>query len=204
MLDDDDVRAALAGDSEAFERVYRDVHPRLVRYLGSLVGDDAQDVAAETWLQVAKDLRRFRGGASDLRGWIVTIGRHRALDWLRARNRRPSDPCDPAVLPEHALPDDAGEHALSTRWALDLIRRLPPDQAQAVLLRVVVGLDAPAAAKVLGKRPGAVRMATSRGLAGLSTMLTSEGATPSKASAGELAAGPGVTSEWPLALKESR
>jgi RNA polymerase sigma-70 factor (ECF subfamily) len=33
-----------------------------------------------------------------------------------------------------------------------------------VLLRVVVGLDGPAAARVLGKRPGAVRTAAHRGL----------------------------------------
>ena len=51
--------------------------------------------------------------------------------------------------------------------ALALIARLPRDQAEAVLLRVVVGLDAKAAAKVLGKRAGAVRTAAHRGLRAL-------------------------------------
>jgi RNA polymerase sigma-70 factor (ECF subfamily) len=41
---------------------------------------------------------------------------------------------------------------------------LPPDQAEAVLLRAVVGLDAGTAARVLGKRPGAIRTAAYRGL----------------------------------------
>jgi RNA polymerase sigma-70 factor (ECF subfamily) len=45
-----------------------------------------------------------------------------------------------------------------------LLSTLPIDQAEAVMLRAVIGLDAVAAAKVLGKRPGAVRMAAHRGL----------------------------------------
>jgi RNA polymerase sigma-70 factor (ECF subfamily) len=45
-----------------------------------------------------------------------------------------------------------------------MIRTLPRGQAEALMLRLVVGLDARAAAQVLGKRPGAVRVATMRGL----------------------------------------
>ncbi|HTX28443.1 MAG TPA: sigma factor-like helix-turn-helix DNA-binding protein, partial [Streptosporangiaceae bacterium] len=44
-------------------------------------------------------------------------------------------------------------------------------QAEAVLLRAVLGLDAATAAKVLGKRPGAVRTAAYRGLHTLATRL---------------------------------
>ncbi len=51
------------------------------------------------------------------------------------------------------------------------MRALPRDQAEAVLLRVVVGLDGPAAARVLGKRPGAVRTAAYRGLRRLARQL---------------------------------
>jgi RNA polymerase sigma-70 factor (ECF subfamily) len=53
---------------------------------------------------------------------------------------------------------------LDTDWALTLIATLPRDQAEAVMLRVVAGLDVKQAAAVLGKRPGAVRIAAMRGL----------------------------------------
>lgn len=62
--------------------------------------------------------------------------------------------------------------ALATERALFLIASLPPDQAQAVLLRVVVGLDAASAARVLGKRAGAVRTAAYRGLKRLARLLS--------------------------------
>jgi len=58
---------------------------------------------------------------------------------------------------------------MGTRWALDVISTLPPDQAEAVMLRVVAGLDVAQTAQVLGKRPGAVRVAAMRGLRRLAT-----------------------------------
>jgi RNA polymerase sigma-70 factor (ECF subfamily) len=182
---DEAVRAAQGGDVRAFELLYADVHPRLLRFLTARLGssEDAADVASETWLQATRDLSRFRGDADDFRGWVVGIGRHRALDAVRASGRRPQDPWDPLdlVVEARTTVTSAEEDALqagATRRALALIAALPPDQAEAVLLRVVVGLDAPAAAKVLGKRAGAVRMATSRGLAALERVLAEQGVTP--------------------------
>ena len=52
----------------------------------------------------------------------------------------------------------------TTEAALAVIRSLPRDQAEAVMLRAVMGLDAKSAGAILGKRPGAVRSAAHRGL----------------------------------------
>jgi RNA polymerase sigma-70 factor, ECF subfamily len=162
------VVAAQEGDGEAFRVLYRDTQPRLLRYLRALVGDDAEDVASETWLQIARDLASFHGDGDGFRGWAATIARHRALDHLRRAARRPPPVLVPAEdLAGLAAADDTAATALdavATDAAVRLIARLPPDQAEAVLLRAVVGLDAATAAKVLGKRPGAVRTAAHRGL----------------------------------------
>jgi RNA polymerase sigma-70 factor (ECF subfamily) len=177
---DDALAGARRGDADGFAALYRAHQAPLLRYLRSMVGPEADDVASETWLQAIRDLNRFRGNGTELRAWLVTIGRHRALDLLRAQRRRPSDAWDPALLPEGRARDDTAElteESLATRRALALIARLPRDQAEAVLLRVVVGLDAPAAAAVMGKRAGAVRMATSRGLARLAQLLEEQGVT---------------------------
>jgi RNA polymerase sigma-70 factor (ECF subfamily) len=53
---------------------------------------------------------------------------------------------------------------ISTETALALIATLPGDQAEIVVLRVVVGLDASAVGQIVGKSPGAVRVAAHRGL----------------------------------------
>lgn len=181
---DESVERMLAGDDDALRTVYRQVHPPLLRYLTVLVGpDDAEDVASEAWTQAFRDVDRFTGGGDGFRGWLTTIGRHRALDHLRRRQRQPR-----ADVPLDDLldrPDDADVEsevvaALGTEAALALVAGLPVDQAEAIMLRTVLGFDAPAAAQILGKRPGAVRSATHRGLRALSRQL--EKASPTCAS----------------------
>ncbi len=161
------VLAAQQGDDEAFRAVYRAVQPGLLRYLRLQVGDAAEDVASETWLQIARDLRTFSGDAAGFRGWAATIARHRAMDYLRHQRRLPPPGGPVEQLAEIPAHDDTAGSALesmATDAALSLIGRLPRDQAEAVFLRVVMGLDAKTAARVLGKRAGAVRTAAYRGL----------------------------------------
>jgi RNA polymerase sigma-70 factor, ECF subfamily len=168
------VLAAQAGAEDAFSELYHHVQPGLLRYLTVLVGRDAEDIASETWLQVCRDLHTFTGDADGFRGWVATIGRHRGLDHLRSRSRRPADPAALDTLLAVAGEDDTAvqaEEALSTSAALRLIGELPQEQAEAVLLRTVIGLDAKSAAAVLGKSPGAVRTSAYRGLKNLAAML---------------------------------
>jgi len=163
----DSLRRARQGQEAGFAELYRDVQPRLYRYARALVGSDAEDVTAEAWLQIARDLRSFVGDGPAFRAWTATIVRHRALDLRRAQSRRPVQVVDDACLTAVAGGCDTEaevEHRLSAETAVALIATLPRDQAEAVLLRVVMGLDAAAAAQVLGKKAGAVRVAAHRGL----------------------------------------
>jgi RNA polymerase sigma-70 factor (ECF subfamily) len=168
------VLAAQAGSEQAFSEVYRTVQPGLLRYLYVLVGRDAEDLASETWMHVCRDLATFTGDGDGFRGWVTTIGRHRALDHLRSKGRRPSDPLPwESLLGVPGLDDTEiqAEESISTVAALALISQLPRDQAEAVLLRSVIGMDAKTAALVLGKSPGAVRTSAYRGLKNLAATL---------------------------------
>ena len=159
--------AALRGDEAGFSVLWLALQPPLLRYLRVLVGDAAEDVASETWLQAARDLKGFRGDLSGFRVWLFRIARHRGIDDRRRGRRFVQDPYDPNTQEHLATSPDAEHEALDglgTRWALEVIGSLPPDQAEAVMLRVVAGLDVAQTAQVLGKRPGAVRIAAMRGL----------------------------------------
>ncbi|MFD3498470.1 RNA polymerase sigma factor [Streptomyces sp. NPDC058678] len=188
------VARAQQGDEAAFAVAYRLVQPGLLGYVRGLVGDDAEDVASDAWLEISRDLGRFKGDGAGFRGWSATIARHRALDHLRRQKVRPRPTAleqDVLDLPASHSTHDQALESISTEYALELVRGLPRDQAEAVLLRVVVGLDGPAAARVLGKRPGAVRTAAYRGLKRLARQLGGEDARE------------GVTDEGPRTLGES-
>lgn len=171
---DEAIRAARDGDEAAFRVLFRHVQPRLLRYLTGLVGPDAEDVAADAWLQIARDLGTFDGDADKFRGWASRIARNRAIDHLRYMKRRPVANLQVDDLIDLVSNENVERSALdrlSTDQTIAMISLLPRDQAEAVLLRVVMGLDAATAAQVLGKRPGAVRTAAHRGLRALAKRL---------------------------------
>jgi len=77
------------------------------------------------------------------------------------------------------LPDDVDVEAdiigrVDSEAVIRLIGSLPRDQAEAIMLRTVLGFDAPTAARILGKRPGAVRAAAHRGLKQLAKRIAEE------------------------------
>nr|MDT0662427.1 RNA polymerase sigma factor [Micromonospora sp. DSM 115978] len=173
----DAVKAAQDGDEEAFRFLYRTLQPGLLRYLAALVDADAEDVASEAWLQVTRDLHTFDGGPS-FRAWVATIARNRAMDHLRRQRRRPALPMPSYALADLPADEDTAERAgevIGTGTAIAFIAMLPRQEAEAVLLRIVIGLDAEGAARVLGKRAGAVRTAAHRGLRRLAKILEQDG-----------------------------
>jgi RNA polymerase sigma-70 factor, ECF subfamily len=159
--------AAQEGNEVAFSRLWRDGNPALLRYLRVTAPEAAEDVAAETWLQVVRGLAGFRGDEQGWRAWLFTTARRRAIDEARRQSRRPEKALEetlPARLP--AAPDTADLvlERIGTRSALALVARLPPHQAEVILLRVVAGLDTQTVARLVGRSSGAVRVAAHRAL----------------------------------------
>jgi RNA polymerase sigma-70 factor (ECF subfamily) len=150
--------------------VWRTLHPPLLRYL-AVRGDEApEDIAAETWLQVVRDLRGFTGGVPEFRAWLFTVARHRAIDQGRARAARPvvamAEPREGHLPSVPSAEHDVVERE-ATAAALRLVATLPVEQAEMVMLRVVAGLDVATVAELVGKTPGAVRVAVHRALKSL-------------------------------------
>lgn len=194
--EENSVDRARSGDEAAFRHLYRTLTPELLRYAAVLAGQDAEDVVADSWLQISRDLPRFHGDHTAFRRFALTVTRNRARDLMRRRRRRVRE----TSLPLTELPDlptarsggqshsrDAAEIAgarLCERDAVAYIGRLPRAQAEAVLLRIVLDMDTRSAADVLGRRPGTVATALSRGLRQLATMARNEGCEEARARCG--------------------
>jgi RNA polymerase sigma-70 factor, ECF subfamily len=162
---------ARRGEDLGFLTLYRALQPRLLRFLSVRTTDGADDVAAETWLQVVRDIGRFRGDADEFRAWLFTVARNRAVDAARAAKARPTVAvADVTEIGVSALAPSAETQALermSTEVALRLVATLSPEVAEMVALRVIAGLDPAAVGDIVGKSAGAVRVAVHRALATL-------------------------------------
>jgi RNA polymerase sigma-70 factor, ECF subfamily len=173
--------AARSGDGGALSELYRALYPRMVRYLGALEPIEAEDLACDTWLDVVHGLERFDGDETGLRAFSFTIARRRLLDLRRRRARRRTEPRDPEGLIQAGPTGNVEEEALSslgTDWAINLITSsLTSEQADVVLLRVIGDLDVETVAKIVGKRPGTVRVLHHRALRRLARTLERQGVT---------------------------
>jgi len=174
------LRAARRGDEAAFATMWLEFHPPLLRYLRVLVGSAADDVASETWAAAATSIGRFQGDEAAFRAWIFTVARRRAIDHFRHEARRPAVPTDPVALGTAPViapggdPCDIALATIATEAALALVASLPPDQAEAVALRAIAGLDVAQVAEIMQKRPGTVRVLAHRGLRELAHRLSKE------------------------------
>jgi len=168
------VAAARDGDERAFTALWRWLHPSLVRYLRVVTTMESDDLASEVWLSVAQGLDRFSGDERAFRALVFTIARHRVVDAARRRARRVADTAPLSAIDPPA-PGDAASEALirmELGASLEIIRSLPPAQADVISLRVIGGLSVTETATVLAKSEGAVRVLAHRGLRELADRLS--------------------------------
>src|SRR4051794_30703302 len=136
---------------------------QLERFLAATVGpDDAQDCLQETLIAALRAYPRLRGD-SNVRAWLFTIARNKALDEHRARARRP--------VPVLSVPEPAASGAGAAEaedpelWAL--VRELPAKQRAAVVLRYVNDFSHREVATVLDCSEEAARRSLHEGLSKL-------------------------------------
>lgn len=176
----DVLAAAQQGSEDAFARLWRDANPSLLRYLRVVAPENAEDIAAEVWVQVVRGLPKFTGDEAAWRAWLFTNARRRMLDQARMRKRHPAEPLDDLSAAEMPHSPDAEQIAMeniATESAIATLSRLPEVQAEVIMLRVVAGLDTESIAEMLGKSPGAIRVLAHRGLKKLQTLLSGAGVT---------------------------
>jgi RNA polymerase sigma-70 factor (ECF subfamily) len=164
------LQAARDGQGWALGELFRNLYPRIVRYLRVLEPTEAEDVASDAWLDISLGLDRFEGDEVGLRAWAFTIARRRMIDLRRRRGRRPTQAV--GRLEELVSGGDVEEEAmieLATQAALGRLATLSPDQAEVVLLRVLGGLPVAEVAKIVEKKPGTVRVLQHRALRRLAT-----------------------------------
>ena len=156
--------APAARGTPAFADVVAEHLDAVYRYLLYLTGDRsaAEDLAAETFEKAFRSWRRFDPRRGAPRTWLCAIAHSQAVDWFRAearrRKREQTYARDAAGL-DGVVFSDGLSPALERA-----LRALSPAEREVVALRVLLELDGPAAARVLGISTTACSTRLSRAL----------------------------------------
>lgn len=157
--------AARAGERDAFAEMWRTHQHHLLRYLRAKRVAHPEDIASQVWIDVAGSIDRFDGDGADFRAWLFTIAHRRSVDEVRKAIRRPEVLDDRAGI-DRPMPNTDDEHGAfgALERAMDLVQELPPDMAEAVMLRIVYDMDMPRVADVMQRTEGNIRVLVHRGL----------------------------------------
>jgi RNA polymerase sigma-70 factor, ECF subfamily len=173
------VRAALAGEERARDRLLAEIHPFVLRYCRGRLGRQetvaasAEDVAQEVCLAVISALPAYTLKGLSFRAFVYGIAAHKVTDAFRAIGRSRTDPVPD--LPDSPASDAGPElrvlaHELSGHLER-LLAVLTPRQRDVLVLRIMVGLSAEETASVVRSTPGAVRVTQHRALNRLRSVL---------------------------------
>jgi RNA polymerase sigma factor (sigma-70 family) len=144
-------RPRTASGRPAFAEIAeRELEP-VYRYLALFTGDAAlaEDLAAETFERAFRSWKRYDPRRAAPRTWLCRIARNVALDHFRAESRRRRREHAYALREE----DEAREAVVHEGLDPELesaLRSLSAGEREVLALRVLLGLDAPEAAAVLG------------------------------------------------------
>lgn len=156
-------------DRPSFSAVAESELDAVHRYLLFLTGNRsvAEDLTGETFEKAWRHWRRFDPRRGTARAWLCQIARTTALDHFRAEDRRRKREeryaRDSAVREGDGLGDGEVEAALA---------RLSAAEREVVALRVLLELDGPTAARVLGISTTACSTRLSRALKRLEEMMS--------------------------------
>lgn len=178
-------RRAIAGEANAIDDLMVEIRPRIVRYCRARLGRDAghydlaDDVAQEVCVAVISALDNYRDMGRPFMAFVYGIAAHKVADARRRESRSPS-------LTVQNFPDDPDEAPGPEEWVLRvsdarkvraLLERLPKQQRDLLLLRVVVGLSSEETGKALNMRAAAVRVQQHRSLRRLRELAEEAGIT---------------------------
>jgi RNA polymerase sigma factor (sigma-70 family) len=161
---------AREGDPVAWSDLYHGVAPLVIGYLRAQRLPDPEDVAGEVMLEVVRGIERFRGDAAGFRSWVLTIAHHRLLDSRRRQTRRPSTPRSPDDLDAPPATDDVEAEVIADLGFGRLepaLAELTDEQRNVLLLRVIGDLSIAEVARIVDKRPGAVKQLQRRATASM-------------------------------------
>jgi RNA polymerase sigma-70 factor (TIGR02952 family) len=169
------VRAAQAGDAEAFGRLYDHYVTMIHRYVYHRVGDRAmaEDVTSETFVRALRRIDSLSFQGRDVGAWLVTIARNIIRDHVKSSRYRLEVTTADMRDADRATdgPEDAVVQHLTNEQLLICVQQLNAEQQECIVLRFLHGLSVAETAAIMGKKDGAIKALQHRAVRRLAALL---------------------------------
>ncbi len=171
LTDDNAVRLACTGNTEAFSYLYEQNVKRIYNYIYYRIGSgaDAEDLTARVFHRAFAHINKYVEKGVPFTAWLYRIAHNLTANWYRDNNRRREVSLDDHFdLPHHGeLPERTMEQNQEKELLLKAIRRLPADRQELILLKFLEDLSNGQIAVIMGRTEGAIKSLYHRSLISL-------------------------------------
>ena len=159
--EDPNLNRAIQGDHEAFGMLYEQYVERIFNYVYYRTGNqhDAEDLTARVFFRAMRRIPQYQERGLPVSAWLYRIAHNLVANWHRDRGRRPEISLDEgfASIPHSEHPEVTLLYLEEQDRLLQMIRVLPPERQQLIILKFVEHLSNAEIGQIMGKTEGAVK-----------------------------------------------
>jgi RNA polymerase sigma-70 factor (ECF subfamily) len=152
---------AIQGDHEAFGKLYEDYVERIFNYVYYRTGNqhDAEDLTARVFFRAMRRIPQYQERGLPISAWLYRIAHNLVANWHRDRGRRPEVSLDEGftAIPHSEHPEITLLQLEEQDHLLRIIRNLPPDRQQLIILKFVEHMSNSEIGQIMGKTEGAIK-----------------------------------------------
>ncbi|MDY7039530.1 MAG: sigma-70 family RNA polymerase sigma factor [Chloroflexota bacterium] len=148
-------------DPAAFGLLYQRYVGKIYNYVYYRTGNhhDAEDLTARTFYHALSSIGRYQNRGVPFSAWLYRIAHNQVANWHRDRSRRKVVALDELVVTSQRKvgPEGMIEAQEERNALLEIIRKLPPDRQQLLILKFTAGLSNAEIGQVMGRSEGAIK-----------------------------------------------
>lgn len=161
LSDDMALVRAVQGDHEAFGVLYERHVGRIYNYIYYRTGNiyDAEDLTERVFFRAMRHIRNYRNRGLPFSAWLYRIAHNLVANWHRDNSRRKEIPLDDGMIGSHSSehPEQELLQSEEQERLMRVIRCLPPDRQQLLILKFGEHLSNAEIGQIMGRTEGAIK-----------------------------------------------
>jgi len=155
------LKQAAGGDEQAFGMLYERYVGRIYNYVYYRTGNqyDAEDLTARVFVRAMKHIPNYQDRGIPFSAWLYRIAHNLVANWHRDNSRRQEIALEDTYVAQHGRehPEASLLHTEEQEALLAIIRQLPPERQQLLILKFVEHLSNAEIGQVMGRTEGAIK-----------------------------------------------